>query len=143
MHGDSKKGNSTKSKRRKLRHTTKKGKYMKYDLEGKTFKLSESTDNGEVNSDTIFRYHQDGENIWAKYDGGSIRKGYLLGKMQENGTLEFACHHINHEGSLSLGQCVSAPTMLSDGRLKDSEKWQWLTGGKSSGSSEVIEIDSA
>ncbi len=38
---------------------------MKYNLEGKNFHSIENTENGEVNSDTLFHYHQSGEIISA------------------------------------------------------------------------------
>jgi len=115
---------------------------MKYNLDGKIFQSIENTENGEVNSETIFHYHQENEIVSANYDGGSIRAGHLLGKMLKDGTLEFTYHHINLEGTLKLGKCISVPTLLPDGRLKYSEKWQWINGNKSSGKSQIIEIDS-
>lgn len=115
---------------------------MKYNIDGKIFQSIENTDNGEVSSETLFHYHQDDNIISADYSGGTIVTGHLLGKMSEDGTLEFTYHHINFEGSLMLGKCTSIPTLLPDGRLKYSEKWQWLSGDKSVGKSQIIEIDS-
>ncbi|PWW82168.1 n-acetylglutamate synthase [Prosthecochloris marina] len=115
---------------------------MKYNLDGKIFQSIENTENGEVSSETLFHYHQDDNIISADYSGGSIIKGHLLGKMSEDGTLEFTYHHINLEGNLMLGKCTSVPTLLPDGRLKLSEQWQWLSGDKSMGKSQIIEIDS-
>ena len=40
--------------------------------------------NGIVNSDTIFDFTQDQELISAKYSGGKIRRGYLVGKIINN-----------------------------------------------------------
>jgi hypothetical protein len=62
--------------------------------------------------------------------------------MLEDGTLEFTYHHINIEGNLMMGKCTSVPTLLTDGRFKYSEKWQWLSGDKSCGTSQIIEVDS-
>jgi hypothetical protein len=85
---------------------------MKYNLDGKIFQSIENTDNGEVGSETLFHYYQDGEIISANYYGGSIRKGHLLGKMLGSGNLEFTYHHINFQGNLMLGKCISVPTLL-------------------------------
>ncbi len=115
---------------------------MKYDLEGKIFQSIENTENGEVNTETLFHYHQEENIISAYYSGGAIVKGHLLGTMLENGNLEFTYHHINLKGNLMLGKCTSVLELLSDGRLKYSEKWQWLSGDKSSGESQIVEIDS-
>lgn len=113
---------------------------MKYNLEGKIFQSIENTENGEVNSDTIFHYHQSGELISADYSGGKIVQGHLLGKMLENGDLVFSYHHLNTGGELMIGNCTSTPEMLPDGKLKFLEKWKWLSGDKSIGSSQIVEL---
>ncbi|MEM7031222.1 MAG: n-acetylglutamate synthase [Chloroflexota bacterium] len=114
---------------------------MKYNLDGKIFQSVENTNNGEVSAETLFHYHQNEEIVSADYNGGSIRRGHLLGTMLEDGTLKFTYHHINVAGELMLGQCLSVPTLLPDGRLQYAEEWQWLNGDKSSGKSLIIEID--
>lgn len=116
---------------------------MEYNLEGKIFQSIENTENGEVSSETLFHYHQEGEIVSADYSGGSIVKGHLLGKMVKAGHLEFTYHHINSQGQLMTGKCASVPTVLADGRLQYSESWQWLSGDKSTGNSIVIEIDNS
>ncbi len=113
---------------------------MKYNFNGKKFQSVSNTENGEVSSETIFNYHQDGDTIWADYSGGQIVRGHLIGTMLPTGNLDFMYHHINEEGIVMAGKCVSAPIPQPDGKLKISEKWQWLTGDKSTGESELIEI---
>lgn len=113
---------------------------MKFNLEGKIFAPIANTGNGEVDTDTRFYYHQDGNLVWAEYGGGSIRKGQLIAKIIENGKLDMRYHHINIQGKLMCGECVSTPEVMPDGSLKFKEKWQWLSGDKSSGYSEIIEI---
>lgn len=115
---------------------------MKYNLEGRIFQSISNTDNGEVSSDTLFHYHQEGVIISADYEGGAIVKGHLIGKMLETGRLDFRYHHINADGQLMAGMCLADPVLLPDGRLRLNEQWQWLSGDKSSGSSVVEEIDS-
>ena len=114
---------------------------MNYDLEGKIFTSLSNSDNGEVGSDTLFYYHQEGNLVWADYEGGSIVKGHLIAKMLEDGRLEMNYHHLNGAGGIMLGKCLSTPQLLADGRLKFQEQWQWLSGDQSSGYSEIIEID--
>ena len=114
---------------------------MTPNLEGKIFQSIQNTENGEVSSETLFHYHQTEDIISADYEGGSIQKGHLLGKMLANGNLEFVYHHIKLDGQLMIGECTSVPTLLADGRLQYSETWQWLTGDSSDGRSEIVEID--
>lgn len=112
---------------------------MRYDLEGKTFRSVANTDNGEVGADTVFRYHQDGDLVWAEYDGGDIVRGHLLATVLPDGCLDMRYHHVNRQGQLMIGQCLSTPERTADGRLKFKEAWQWLCGDMSSGHSEIIE----
>ena len=50
-------------------------------------------------------------------------------------------HHLNGEGELKLGRCLSTPERLPDGRLRFKKEWQWLTGDMFSGRSEVEEVE--
>lgn len=113
---------------------------MKLNFDNRKFQSLANTENGEVNSDTIFEYYQQDDMIWADYSGGQVVKGHLIGKMLESGDLEFIYHHVNTAGDVMAGKCRSIPSLLPDGRIKVTETWQWLTGDKSSGESELIEI---
>lgn len=113
---------------------------MEIDLNNKIFRSVSNTDNGEVNSDTLFLYHQEEGRVWAEYSGGNIVKGHLLGKILSSGRLEFLYHHINLDGDLMVGKCLSTPELLSDGRIRMKEEWKWLCGDKSTGESEVVEV---
>ena len=114
---------------------------MKYNLEGKVFAPISNTDNGEVNRGTLFYYHQKGDEVWADYSGGSIRKGHLIAKIIDGGRLDMRYHHINTSGKIMLGKCISTPAFQADGRIKFKENWQWLSDDKSSGYSEIVEIN--
>ncbi len=107
----------------------------------KVFRSISNTDNGEVSSETIFTYHQEGEIVTAEYSGGAIVKGHLLARVLPTGQLDMRYHHLNRAGEFMLGKCLSAPEILPDGRIKLKEEWQWLTGDRSAGYSEVEEID--
>lgn len=109
-------------------------------FDGKIFRSVENTENGEVNSETIFYYHQNKEIITAEYSGGDIRKGHLIGKTLATGQLDIRYQHINKKGELMAGTCISDPEILSDGRIKLREKWRWLTGDQSSGNSVIEEV---
>ena len=49
-------------------------------------------------------------------------------------------HHLNAAGQFMLGQCLSTPECLPDGRLRFKESWQWLSGDRSAGTSEIEEV---
>ena len=113
---------------------------MQLNLDGRTFRSVANTPNGEVGAETIFRYHQSGNIVSAEYSGGAIVTGHLLAVMDDHGRLDMRYHHLNNQGALMAGQCVSTPERLPDGRLRFHEAWQWLTGDRSSGQSTIEEV---
>lgn len=113
---------------------------MNYNLEGKIFKSISNTENGEVDGDTIFHYHQNESIVWADYSGGLVAKGHLIANILEDGKLDMRYHHVNIDGDIMIGKCLSTPSITNDGLLKFAEEWQWLSGDKSSGYSETIEV---
>ena len=108
--------------------------------DGRTFMTYTNTDNGEVSTETIFHYHQNGKQLWAEYEGGEIIKGYLIGFVEEDNKLRFSYQHINSNQEIRIGQCQSYPEVLPDGKLMLHESWQWLNGDGSKGNSQLIEV---
>ena len=107
--------------------------------DGKYFIPKMNTENGEVDNQTLFLYHQNENILWADYYGGEIKKGSIVGTVALNGEIDFYYQHINLSDQIRIGKCHSVPQILSDGRIELSEQWQWLNGDKSKGSSIVIE----
>lgn len=112
---------------------------MEHDLDGKVFRPVSNTDNGDVGADTVFRYHQQGSVVWAEYEGGEIVKGHLVAIVLPTGQLDMRYHHINRQGEIMIGTCISTPERTGSGKLKLQEEWRWLNGDLSSGRSEIIE----
>lgn len=115
-------------------------KYIGINYDSKHFVPKMNTENGEVNHQTIFTYHQDGNLIWAEYSGGEVTTGYLIGKVSDNGELDFHYQHINTNHQVRIGKCHSVPVVLDNGKIELHEEWQWLNGNMSSGSSVIIEV---
>lgn len=113
---------------------------MKLNLDGKIFRSVSNSDNGEVSAATTFYYHQTDNIVTADYSGGAIVKGHLIAKMSPNGQLDMRYHHINANGEVMIGTCLSTPTILPDGRIKYHERWRWLSGDQSAGESEIEEV---
>lgn len=107
---------------------------------GKIFQGRTNSSNGEVNQATVFYYHQTGDRLFGEYSGGSIIEEHLLGKVHSDDSLEFYYHHLNTEGTLRAGKCHSFPYHDANGKLVLQEHWEWFTGDRSSGKSEVEEI---
>ena len=108
--------------------------------DGRIFRGKSNSPNGEVGSETEFHYQQNGNILTGKYLGGSIVSGQLMGNVNPDASLEFYYHHLNAEGKLMAGRCSSIPSKNAAGKLVLKEKWQWLTGNKSNGESEVEEV---
>jgi hypothetical protein len=49
--------------------------------------------------------------------------------------------HLNTRGEMMTGRCHSVPEILSDGRIRLRESWQWTCGDYSSGESVVDEVE--
>lgn len=108
--------------------------------DGRRFISKMNSENGEVNEQTTFTYHQNGNLLWAEYRGGDILKGSLIGTVSTNGELDFVYHHMNQDMQVKTGKCHSVPTVLEDGKIKLSEKWEWTSGDCSKGESLLMEV---
>ena len=106
-------------------------------LNDRFFTAVENSESGEVSDKTIFAYHQKNSAIWAEYSGGSIIKGFLVGKIDEYNRLHFSYQHINTKGEVKSGTCDSDPK-FERGKLRFYESWKWSTG--ETGSSIIEEI---
>ena len=111
-------------------------------LHERRFKGVSNDPSGEVDGNTIFQYYQDGDVIWGDYSGGSIIKGTFSGLIIDNQTITFNYCHVNQDHQLLSGQCASTVEVLTDGRYRLHESWEWTGGKAGSGSSVVEEVKS-
>jgi hypothetical protein len=112
---------------------------IRIDYEGRRFRSVSNSPTGEVGAETLFEYHQRGEVVWATYEGGAIRFGTLIARVEADGALDMRYQHVNDRGELMTGVCRSTPEILPDGRVRLHERWQWTSGDRSSGESVVEE----
>lgn len=108
--------------------------------DGKTFRSVENSSDGEVSGDTVFHYHQQENIVWAEYSGGEIVRGHLIAVAGDDGVLDMRYQHVNKNGELMTGICISTPELLVDGRVRLREKWEWTSGDLSTGGSIVEEV---
>lgn len=113
---------------------------MKINYNNKTFRPVQSTENGEVSEETIFEYRQNGTILTSEYFGGQILKGHLMGLVDENGNIEMRYHQVNKKGELMTGICFSKPEIMSNGKIRLHETWEWTSGKKSKGKSILEEV---
>ena len=112
---------------------------MKINYDGRKFRAVSNTPNGQVSSETIFYYYQEGNILSGKYNGGVIKEGTLLGRVNEDNSLFFVYHHIDMQGELKSGYCKSIPEIMNDDKIRLHEKWEWTFGGEGKGESIVEE----
>lgn len=79
---------------------------------------------GEASEATVFEYHERGGFVWARYEGGALRLGFLVGT-REGDRLDFRYSQLNENGETSNGRCSTTISLLADGRLRLEEDWSW------------------
>ena len=112
-----------------------------FNYDGRVFRSVATSENGDVGSATRFHYHQLSDIVWAEYSGGAIERGQLIARAAPDGTLDMRYHHVNADGDLMTGECISQPELLGDGRIRLRESWQWTSGDRSVGES-IVESES-
>lgn len=109
-------------------------------LDNKKF-ITVENKNGLSSNETIFHYFQNGTVITAKYKGGAIQEGFIVGKQIEEGRIELLFQCLTKEGELKTGESKGIVLENKDGKLELKFDWNWLNGDLSGGKSEYIEID--
>jgi hypothetical protein len=109
------------------------------DYNNKIFRPISNTENGETSNETIFLYKQMGNILTSEYSGGKIVKGHLLGLVDKNGVIDMKYHQVNEKGELMTGICTSKPEILTNGKIRLHESWEWTSGDKSKGQSIIEE----
>ncbi|WP_341901933.1 n-acetylglutamate synthase [Fluviicola taffensis] len=107
----------------------------------KKFRPVSNTENGETSEETLFHYQQEGNILTCSYSGGQIVSGQLIGLVDSIGNIDMRYHQVNSKGQLMTGICKSTPEILSDGRIRLHEMWQWTSGDQSKGNSVLEEIN--
>jgi hypothetical protein len=113
---------------------------MSINYHGRLFKVVRTSPNAETDADTRMFYSQNGDIVWATIQGGRIRFGTLVAKVDQYGSLEMRYQHVNEAGELRTGVGVTAPEQLPDGRLRLHEHWQWTSGDFSNGEAILEEV---
>ncbi len=109
------------------------------DYNGKIFRPLSNSENGETSGETVFKYIQTGNILTSEYSGGKIKKGHLIGLVDENGNINMSYHQINHKNEIMTGICTSRPEILENGKIRLHENWEWTSADKSKGQSIIEE----
>lgn len=107
---------------------------------GKKFRPTRNTENGETSADTLFHYKQVDNVLMAEYSGGKIKYGHLIGLVDDAGNITMRYHQVNDKDELMTGICKSKPEILENGKIRLHEDWEWTSGDRSKGQSIIEEV---
>ena len=108
-------------------------------LDGRIFVDVTEDHAGDVGAETRFEYHEEPDGvIWARYHGGTVRLGHLVGT-RDGDELDFRYSHVTTEGTTASGHCRSRIVAREDGLLEFHEEWEWESR-PGNGSSVVREL---
>lgn len=96
-------------------------------LHGVRMRVTSGAEAAAVSSDTVFEFEQTGNIFSARYRGGQIADGYLIGIFLSDGKLEFRYVQADRNGRIDAGVSTGALTRLPDGRLRLVENFRWST----------------
>jgi hypothetical protein len=110
------------------------------DYNNRVFKPVSTSDNGEVDSETLFVYKQKEGVVTCEYRGANIRYGHLLAIVSASGQLNMTYHQVNIKNEIVTGLCKSVPELLPNGKIRLKEEWQWTCRDYSKGYSVLEEM---
>jgi len=93
-------------------------------LDGLLMNATATAAQGMIGVDTLFRFRQSGERVWADYAGGRVAAGYLVG-IARGAELAFRYCQMGHDGTLDGGHSTCRLERLDDGRMQIRERFQW------------------
>lgn len=108
--------------------------------DGRLFRAVDDDDRG--GESPVARYRQDGDVIWAEFTGGRVRRGSIAGTCGPDGVLDFGYCMVLDDGEVITGRCQSRPSLLADGRIRLSERWERYSPEAATGISYLEEIPS-
>ena len=86
----------------------------------------------------VATWQQDGATVTARFSGGHVLAGFLLGTVGGDGVVDAAYGQVLTDGTVQAGRCTTSPEVLPDGRLRMREEWHRTDG--SSGVSHIEEV---
>jgi hypothetical protein len=93
-------------------------------LDGRRFQPAAEVPGGDVGAETVFEYVEEDGVVHARYGGGAVRLGFLVGT-RAGDVLRFRYAQVRADGTTATGRCVSEIETLADGRLRLHETWAW------------------
>jgi hypothetical protein len=95
------------------------------DLNGKTMFVSSTAAAGVVSGSTRLHFQQRGERVFARYAGGSVARGCLVGRWR-NDELTFRYAQVE-DGKVHAGRSVCDVHLLENHTVRILENFVWTT----------------
>ena len=108
-------------------------------LDGIRMRVVSTAERGEVNTETLFEFTQEGSTVSARYAGGEVRLGYLVGTLSGEG-LRFRYAQVDNAGRLDGGCSTREIGWTAEGRVQLAEHFTW-DSREGSGTNIYEEID--
>ena len=116
---------------------------MSFSLNGRTFVPIENSRAGVVDERTKFHFSQTDIHFQARYSGGDILHGHIIGHFSDAASGALLYHCETNNGTLKAGRADAQFAEKSNGMLTMSLRWEWLSGANGSGTSKYVEISEA
>jgi hypothetical protein len=96
------------------------------DLDGLHMYVSSTAANGVVDSSTRLHFTQRGSKVAARYSGGNVTRGWLIGRLAG---AELTFRYAQREASSDLhhGHSVCSIDRLADGHIRITERFTWAS----------------
>lgn len=96
-------------------------------LHHRKMRVVHTASNGVVNHETIFKFNQSGERVYARYGGGKVERGILVGNVKESSlSFKYVQEHI--DGVIAGGNSTCTIAFKEDGKLTLVETFNWEDG---------------
>lgn len=96
-------------------------------LDGVTMYVSGTAEAGVVSAETRLRFIQKGPRVMARYSGGAVTRGCLIGRVSNDGTLAFRYAQHETSGEVHAGRSSCDVIRLDNGKLRILEHFRWRT----------------
>lgn len=97
-----------------------------YNLDGLTMFVSDTATSGVVDDSTHLRFSQRGDRVFARYSGGRVSHGWLVGRIIGD-HLTFRYAQAEKDEGIHGGTSVCDILRLDDGRTRLIERFEWST----------------
>lgn len=95
----------------------------KFNFDNKRFALIQNSESGQVNSETVFEYKQNGNLVTADYYGGTIKYGKIIANLKDD-ELNMLYQCLTTDNQLKEGKAIAKILLTDKGKIKLCLNWE-------------------